>query len=44
MCGIAGVFVPLAATVPDVTLTAMANIMVHRGPDGDGRWIRKDIA
>ncbi|MDB9702468.1 asparagine synthase (glutamine-hydrolyzing) [Rhodospirillales bacterium] len=42
MCGIAGMFVPLAATVPDVTLTAMADIMIHRGPDGDGRWIRKD--
>ena len=42
MCGIAGMFVPLSAHVPDVALTAMADIMIHRGPDGDGQWIKSD--
>jgi len=42
MCGIAGLFVPETVQVPNVALKAMADIMVHRGPDGDGQWIRPD--
>ena len=42
MCGIAGMFVPLTANVPTVALTAMADAMLHRGPDGDGQWVRTD--
>lgn len=42
MCGIAGLFIPRQTSVPDVNLTAMANVMVHRGPDGEGRWTRED--
>ena len=42
MCGIAGMFVPLTADVPNVALTSMADAMLHRGPDGDGQWVRSD--
>ncbi len=42
MCGIAGLFIPAQATVPEANLAAMANVMVHRGPDGEGQWMRDD--
>ena len=43
MCGIAGMFVPRDSNVPEVALTAMADAMIHRGPDGEGHWIRNDM-
>lgn len=39
MCGIAGVYNPVRGVdVDEVTLTAMASRMAHRGPDGSGIW------
>ena len=45
MCGIAGLFVPRGASAParaDAAVTAMMDAMVHRGPDGDGRYVSPD--
>jgi len=42
MCGIAGIFIPQQSEPQASNLTAMANAMLHRGPDGDGQWIRSD--
>ena len=42
MCGIAGVFVPKTADPVRPNLDAMAGIMRHRGPDGDGRYASGD--
>ena len=42
MCGFAGVFLPRGAAVPSVDLEAMAASIEHRGPDGDGRFVRSD--
>ena len=42
MCGIAGVFVPKSADAVRPDLAAMANIMRHRGPDGDGQYSSAD--
>ncbi|MDD9876516.1 MAG: asparagine synthetase B, partial [Magnetovibrio sp.] len=43
MCGIAGILHPRSGQPPgpaalEAALTAMAEIMAHRGPDGDGVW------
>ncbi|HET9051894.1 MAG TPA: asparagine synthase (glutamine-hydrolyzing) [Candidatus Dormibacteraeota bacterium] len=38
MCGIAGIYRFDGAPVEEATLLAMASRLVHRGPDGDGRW------
>jgi len=46
MCGIAGLFLPdgalsrAPAAAPD--MDAMLAVMVHRGPDGDGRYASPD--
>ena len=42
MCGIAGIFIPREARIPDADLMAMGGIMRHRGPDGDGTWESAD--
>ena len=42
MCGIAGIFLPKGHGPLNVDLDAMARIMVHRGPDGDGRYVSPD--
>lgn len=42
MCGIAGIYVPRGAAVPDIDMTRMAAVMSHRGPDGDGYWESAD--
>lgn len=47
MCGIAGILQLEQATITTrdkmtTTLTAMANAMAHRGPDGDGIWCSDD--
>ena len=38
MCGIAGIF-SFEQPVNLNTITAMTNIISHRGPDGEGHWI-----
>lgn len=42
MCGIAGIFIPQQSEPQTTDLAAMANAMLHRGPDGDGQWVRSD--
>jgi len=42
MCGIAGIFIPQQSEPQVSDLAAMANAMLHRGPDGDGQWVRSD--
>lgn len=42
MCGIAGIYVPRGAAVPDIDMARMARMMRHRGPDGDGFWQSED--
>ena len=42
MCGIAGIYVPRGARVPDADMNAMTAMMRHRGPDGDGYWESPD--
>ncbi len=39
MCGIAGIFHPDRAPVDRERLQRMINVLVHRGPDGEGLWI-----
>lgn len=44
MCGIVGIVEPLNSS-PSISmelLKKMSDIIVHRGPDSDGRWISKD--
>ncbi len=44
MCGIAGIFhLDTAKPVDPVRLTAMADAMVHRGPDGGGVWTAQGV-
>lgn len=44
MCGIAGIFHPATPKPVDPTrLTAMADAMAHRGPDGAGVWTAPGI-
>jgi len=42
MCGIAGLFLPRDATFQETDLTAMLDVIAHRGPDGEGRHISDD--
>lgn len=42
MCGIVGVFSFAGAAVEARTLTAMRDVLEHRGPDGAGLWISPD--
>ncbi len=44
MCGIAGLVVNPARSVPDVraTLAAMREALAHRGPDGEGLFVSAD--
>ncbi len=42
MCGIAGLFLPTAATVRVADMDAMLRVITHRGPDGEGRHISED--
>ncbi len=47
MCGIAGIFFPASRTPPSQDdlrdrLATMADVMAHRGPDGDGVWAADD--
>ena len=42
MCGIAGLFLPERAAVVEPDMDAMLRVMVHRGPDGEGRYVSPD--
>ncbi|HEU0316674.1 MAG TPA: hypothetical protein VFR49_05050, partial [Solirubrobacteraceae bacterium] len=42
MCGIAGLLTPGVAVDPAVLGAAVA-AMVHRGPDGSGIWVDRDV-
>ena len=39
MCGIAGVIDTVAGHVPPRLLAAMRDVMLHRGPDGEGQYL-----
>ena len=41
MCGIAG-FIDFNRKTPDEVIHKMTGIMQHRGPDGDGHFIRQE--
>ncbi len=41
MCGIAGIISPNPSLVELPLLKKMADILAHRGPDGEGFWINK---
>ena len=43
MCGIAGVVYLDAAPVSPVTLKRMTDAIAHRGPDGEGHWIERNV-
>ena len=43
MCGIAGIMNVHAAPVSPRVLRAMTDIVRHRGPDGEGQWLRDGI-
>ena len=43
MCGIAGIISPHAALVQQQTLSAMAAVLQHRGPESEGFWINDGI-
>ena len=43
MCGIAGIIHLNGSPVSPVSLKAMTDAIVHRGPDGEGQWIEGNI-
>ena len=44
MCGIAGIFhLDVPKPVDPARVTAMADAMVHRGPDGAGVWTAQGV-
>ena len=43
MCGIAGIMNVHATPVSPRVLRAMTDIVRHRGPDGEGQWVRDGI-
>ncbi|MHC8508157.1 MAG: asparagine synthase (glutamine-hydrolyzing) [Rhodospirillales bacterium] len=42
MCGLAGVFASEGQAAPEPDMDAMLRAMVHRGPDGEGRFVSED--
>lgn len=42
MCGLAGLFLPMSATVRDADIDAMVSAIRHRGPDGTAKHISDD--
>ena len=45
MCGIAGIISPNSSFLEQPLLKKMADMLAHRGPDGEGFWInRKNTA
>jgi len=43
MCGIAGVINLNGDSVSPVLLQAMTDSLAHRGPDGEGHWIKENV-
>jgi len=43
MCGIAGVINLKGAPVSPVVLKGMTDALAHRGPDGEGQWIERNV-
>jgi len=43
MCGIAGVINLNGDSVSPVLLQAMTDALAHRGPDGEGQWIKENV-
>jgi asparagine synthase (glutamine-hydrolysing) len=43
MCGICGIFDLRGVPVPYAVLRKMTDVMKHRGPDGEGFWIDKNL-
>jgi asparagine synthase (glutamine-hydrolysing) len=41
MCGIAGIISPHPALVQQQTLSAMAEVLKHRGPESEGFWLQQ---
>ena len=39
MCGIAGIISPLQSDINNAMLKSMSDVLVHRGPDGEGIWL-----
>ncbi len=39
MCGIAGIISPLQSDINSTMLKSMSDVLVHRGPDGEGIWL-----
>lgn len=44
MCGIAGILHLNGAPASEPTVRAMADAIIHRGPDGDGYWVDGEVA
>lgn len=44
MCGIAGIFSPIIKNVTKPRLQAMTDVLLHRGPDGEGFWINENAS
>ena len=42
MCGLAGLFLPRGAAPVTADMDAMLRVMIHRGPDGEGRYTSPD--
>jgi len=42
MCGLTGLFLPTSAPPQKLNMDPMLDIMRHRGPDGDGRYVSPD--
>ena len=44
MCGIAGIINFSNEIVSRLSISQMTNALSHRGPDGDGIWVEKNVA
>ncbi|MGI8950080.1 MAG: asparagine synthase (glutamine-hydrolyzing) [Chitinophagaceae bacterium] len=42
MCGIAGIVSPYSSSIQQPRLQKMANVLQHRGPDGEGFWMNEN--
>src|SRR6185295_13006632 len=43
MCGIAGAVDRTGAAIDDIVIGAMTRVLAHRGPDGEGVWIERNV-
>ena len=42
MCGIAGIWFSERNESPQIAIKAMTDILIHRGPDGEGQWVSEN--